>query len=174
MQTLIISDRRNRTIISVVILAAALALPFLIHLIPTNSGIPMGAYLLPMFYAPLVALLLYGIRIAFLTALLAPGVNLLITGSPDWYFGLVLTLELLCFTLATFWLIKKRVKWIAVPLGFLLAKTLSAALISIWGIFQVSSVDYFLSSVSTGIWGIFALLMIHLLVLRFWNKPMDN
>ena len=39
-------------------LAGAIALPFLAHLLPAIGNVPMGARLLPIFVAPLLALIL--------------------------------------------------------------------------------------------------------------------
>ncbi|MFC4870893.1 hypothetical protein [Negadavirga shengliensis] len=174
MQTLPISRKRYNILTLSLVLAASFALPFFIHLIPPHKGIPMGAYLLPMFYMPLIALFLYGVPMALLVALLAPGLNWMFAGNPDGAFAVVLTLELACFTLATHWLLGKGRGWFAAPLGYLTAKVVSAAVVGIWDIFEVSAVDFYLSSVSNGTWGILLLLMINVLFSSFRNKPADK
>lgn len=68
-----------RTIsLSAVAVAASVAIPFLVHLAPGGSSI--GATLLPIFWAPLLAILFFGPVPAVAAALLAPLLNHLITG----------------------------------------------------------------------------------------------
>ncbi|MFO7544814.1 MAG: hypothetical protein R6W77_04900 [Trueperaceae bacterium] len=80
-------------------LALALAVPFLVHLIPANGGPPYGARLLPIFYA-VVVLVFRGQAVpALATALVAPLLNRAVTGSPDGPMFATLTVELVVFAL---------------------------------------------------------------------------
>lgn len=88
-------------------LALALALPFVVHLIPANGGPPYGARLLPIFYA-VVVLVLRGQPVpALATALVAPLLNRAVTGSPTGPMFATLTVELVVFAV----LLTVAVRW---------------------------------------------------------------
>ena len=63
-------------------LAAGLALPVLVHLIPVEAGPPMGARLLPIFLAAVVAAMRMDPVSALSIAVFTPLLNRLLTGSP--------------------------------------------------------------------------------------------
>lgn len=63
-------------------LAAGLALPVLVHLIPVEAGPPMGARLLPIFLAAIVAAMRMDAVSALSIAVFTPLLNRLLTGSP--------------------------------------------------------------------------------------------
>ncbi|MDJ0834504.1 MAG: hypothetical protein QNJ69_13350 [Gammaproteobacteria bacterium] len=115
---------------TLIILAATMLLPVLFHLIPPVSDVPMGARLLPLFYAPLIAVLLFRPHVGLIAAALAPMLNYLLTGRPE--FGLVTLLsgELLTFSLIMLLALKLRLPaWLMVPVALLLAKTASFLLL---------------------------------------------
>ena len=73
-----LSTRRLQTLQiphTLIILAATMLLPVLFHLIPPVRDVPMGARLLPLFYAPLVAVLLFRPHVGLIAAALAPMLN---------------------------------------------------------------------------------------------------
>lgn len=55
---------------------AALLLPLLVHLLPSSGGVPLGARLLPIFYAPLLATVFFGPVTSLAAGALAPFANL--------------------------------------------------------------------------------------------------
>lgn len=63
-------------------LAAGLALPLLVHMIPVEGGPPMGARLLPIFLAATLAAMRLDAVSALSIALATPLLNRLVTGSP--------------------------------------------------------------------------------------------
>lgn len=77
--------------------AAALLLPLFFHLLPASDGPPLGARLLPIFYAPLLAAVFFHPAVALTAALSAPALNHLLTGRPTPDMAMFLTLELLLF-----------------------------------------------------------------------------
>jgi hypothetical protein len=89
---------RSLTLVTVG-LTAALALPFLIHLLPADGGPPQGARLLPIFYAALVLVLRGAPLPALAVATLAPLLNRALTGMPAGPMLPTLTIELGLFTL---------------------------------------------------------------------------
>ena len=80
-------------------LAAALALPYLVHLLPAGGGPPQGARLLPIFYAGLVLVLRGAPVPALAVAVLAPLLNRAVTGMPAGPMLPTLMIEVLLFTL---------------------------------------------------------------------------
>ncbi|WP_157972063.1 hypothetical protein [Pleomorphovibrio marinus] len=152
------------------LMVTALLLPFLIHLIPTQSGIPIGAYLLPMFYVPFLALVLYRFNAALIIALLAPLANFLLTGNPNWGFLAILTLEVVVFTLFAWKILNSRFGWFAAPMAIIGAKIVSTCLLWIVPLLETAPITYFVSSVSNGVTGIMILLLLNLAVIRFYKK----
>ncbi len=78
-------------------LAASAALPVLVHLLPAGASGPIGPRLLPIFFAPLIAVLMGRPGVALIVAALAPSTNHLLTGSPAPAMLATLTLQLLLF-----------------------------------------------------------------------------
>ena len=75
--------------------AASVAIPFAVHLVPGGSSI--GAAILPIFWAPLLAVVFFGPVPGVAAALVAPVLNHLITGMPPSFVLLPLTVELAIF-----------------------------------------------------------------------------
>ena len=65
-----------------VFLGLTLLAPWVVHMIPSWDDSPIGAKLLPIFYAPLIAALTGRGQVAVTVALLAPWVNHLLFGMP--------------------------------------------------------------------------------------------
>ncbi|WP_373524303.1 hypothetical protein [Aquiflexum sp.] len=152
------------------ILLAAVFFPFVIHLIPPINGFPIGAYLLPMFYIPFIALFWYNWKVALPIAILAPLLNFLVTGNPNWGFLAVLTLELTFFTgIAFLLLILKTFKWIAAPFGYIGSKVISSLLLLVIPILPAAPMDFFLGSLSRALPGIGILLLLNFLLLKYGN-----
>ncbi len=71
---------RAAWVVATVITASVFA-PWFVHLVPV-AGAPLGATLLPMFYAPLLAALVMRLPLAVLFAAVTPIVSRLLTGLP--------------------------------------------------------------------------------------------
>jgi membrane-associated HD superfamily phosphohydrolase len=150
------------------ILIVAVFFPFLIHMIPPYNGFPMGAYLLPMFYIPFIALFWYDWKVALPVAIFAPILNFLVTGNPQWAFLLVLTLELVFFTGIAFLLLKQNhLKWLAAPLGYVGAKVISSLLLLIVPLMPAAPLEFFFGSLSRALPGIGILLLLNFMMLKF-------
>jgi hypothetical protein len=152
------------------VLGVTLLIPFLVHLIPFSGSAPLGAHLLPFYYAPFVALFLFRWHVAFIAAVAAPIINFALTGMPEWSLVLLLSLELGLF-IGWVTLLKnnKILKWICAPLALVLAKAVSSALIGLFPI-ALGSMDYFAVSVSTALPGLALLLAINILVIKFYES----
>jgi hypothetical protein len=111
-------------------LALALALPFVVHLIPANGGPPYGARLLPIFYA-VVVLVFRGHTVpALVTAMAAPLLNRAVTGSPAGPMFETLTVELVVFAVVLVVAVRwwpRAARYLA-PVAYL-AATLAATLV---------------------------------------------
>ncbi len=109
------------------VLAISLLLPFLVHLLPSWDDSPLGAHLLPIFYAPLGALLLGRTGVALAAAFLAPWLNHLLTGHPLLAMAILLNAQLVLFILVGHWQLRARLPaWLIGPLGYALALVISA------------------------------------------------
>ncbi|PRY85454.1 hypothetical protein [Mongoliibacter ruber] len=155
---------------TVLILITAVIFPFVIHLIPPHNGFSIGAYILPMFYIPFIALFWYGWKIALPVAILAPIINFLISGNPQWGFLTILTLELILFTGIAFLLLRRETfKWIAAPFGYIGAKVISCLLLFVIPIMPAAPMEFFLGSLSRALPGLGILLLLNFLLLKYSN-----
>ena len=82
-----------------VFLGLTLLAPWVVHAIPSWDDSPIGAKLLPIFYAPLIAALTGRGQVAVGVALLAPWVNHLLFGMPPRPIAILLTIELVVFSI---------------------------------------------------------------------------
>lgn len=154
------------------LLLIASVLPWLIHLIPPHQGTPMGAILVPLFVVPLVALLWYPPTVALIVAAAGPVLSFLVTGLPQGPMLVLLTAELVIFTLVTGQLLRaSTLKWVAAPLAFLFAKTVSLIILTLLPFLsQVEPLTYFRTSLSVALPGILLLAVINGLGLRYQGR----
>lgn len=115
-----------------VLLTLSLLFPFLIHVLPVPGDARLGPRLLPMFYAPLLAVLVGRLPTALLVALLAPWLNRMLTGHPPAPMAAAMTVELTAFAIALRWLIARHGLrwWFAVP-AFVASKLTMTALVAL-------------------------------------------
>jgi len=105
------------------VLSAMFFLPVIFHAIPVSSNLPIGAVWLPIFYAPLIAILCFKPHVALFAALSSPIINMLLTGRPSFDVAQTLSYELAIFVLVTNWLsgLKKKF-WLAGTIAYLFSK----------------------------------------------------
>ena len=145
---------------TVVVLLATLLLPLLVHQLPLAGNVPVGARLLPMFYAPFVAAVFFHPRVGMIAGLLAPVINHLLTTFPAWPIVGVLSTELVCFAFfAAILLHLPVVQWLAAPLSYLAAKVVSGTLLALFPgwLPDQKPVDFALTSIRNGWPGILVL-----------------
>ena len=165
----VLVDARN----AAVILIASCLLPFLIHLVPVESAVPAGVRLLPVFYAPLVGIVLFRSRSALVGGVMAPWVNFLITGRPLPDMALMLTVDMILFVgIAT--LVRHYAKgfWAMAPVSYIIAKFLSSLTIIPGNNFTgaSSSMEFFFLSVVFAVPGLVMLLIINWILYRRVEK----
>jgi uncharacterized membrane protein len=156
-----------------VLLALAWLIPFLVHLVPWAGERPLGAYLLPLFWATFIAVYFYGATAGLLTGLFAPAVNLLVTGLPAWKFFGTMTLEVGVFVLFTTWTVRQAPRfWLVAPLGYFAAKTLTALLVTTQTVVgRPDAAGYFFTHlVVGGAAGLVVLTLINFALAKFYPK----
>lgn len=141
-------------------------LPLFMHLITPVYTVPLGARLLPIFYAPFIAAFLYRYHVAVIAALCAPFLNYLITGHPLPQMVLILTIELVLFVCMVFLFRNNRslLRYLIAPAGWVAAVGVTALIL---GIGSTQSGDFFTQVLSTGWPGLLVLLIINLVVVRY-------
>ena len=156
---------------TVLLLGGSILLQFIIHLVPSYNNVPVGAILLPMFYAPLIAAVFFKPHVAVLTGILTPLLNYALTGFPVPANGAVLTVELLVFALAASFLLRKNnSKNVSALLALLCAKAAS------WMIFVsipfagVFTSGFFIQSFITAVPGIFVLSLLNIFLVHSKEK----
>lgn len=155
------------------LLALAWLIPFLVHLAPWAGARPLGAYLLPVFWATFIAVYFFGATAGLLTGLFTPALNLLLTGLPAWKSFGVISLELVVFVLATTWMVRRAPRaWLWAPLGYFAAKTVAALLLAAPANFgSVEATTHFFSHlVAGGAVGLVVLALINAALVKFYPK----
>ncbi|MGK9477677.1 hypothetical protein [Melioribacter sp. OK-6-Me] len=149
------------------IFVLAVILPIVFHLLPDINGIPLGKYVLPVYYAPLIAVLYFRFHVAFAASLLAPVTNYLITGKPAFEIVQLITLELVIFVTAAY-LLKhvSRFKYVIAPLSYFISVMFVYffAFLNISGL-QLSN-GYLFNSFSTAIPGIVMLTILNIILIK--------
>lgn len=141
--------------------------PFLIHLIPFSGIVPLGARLLPIFYAPLLAAWLFNPVVAIASSLLMPFINNSFTGMPTFNMAVMLSLELGVFSLVlTIYKNCYPRLPILAPFAVIAGKAVSALLLFFIPLVSLSPWAYFTSSVTNAIPGLLILLALNLTLMR--------
>ena len=155
-----------------VLLALAWLIPFLVHLVPWAGERPLGAYLLPVFWATFIAVYFYGLTAGLFTGLFAPAVNLLVTGLPAWRFFGTMGLELVVFVLVTTWAVRQSPRfWLWAPLGYFVAKTVAVLLLTAPAVVDPGAVGYFFTHLAVGgAAGLVVLALINGALVKFYPK----
>jgi hypothetical protein len=112
-------------------LALSAVLPVLVHMLPVTGGMPAGARLLPIFFAPLIAALLGRPAAALTAALLAPALNHLLTGMPAAATLPGLMMQLVLFTGLAVLLARRPLLTLLAPAAYLLAYYLAPVLLTL-------------------------------------------
>lgn len=154
-----------------ILLALSVLFPFLMHLLPVPETSRLGARLLPMFYAPLLAALWGRRETGWLVALLAPWLNWALTGHPAPLGAVIMMIQLLVFVLIVPLVLKAAfVRWLVAVPAYLagMATSLLAALLVPVLIGGRPPLTWAVQSVIFGLPGVGALVLITCLVLRFY------
>ncbi|HVO75432.1 MAG TPA: hypothetical protein VMT35_15490 [Ignavibacteriaceae bacterium] len=158
---------------TIFLLSGAVLIPLLIHLLPAIDGRPAGAYLLPIFYAPLIAVLFFRFHTAVITALFSPVINYFITGNPNFQLIQVMMVQLGLFVTILYFISKiDKLRLVSAPVSYILTLAalfiiLSAATSLLPGI---NALKFTINSILTGIPGIIILATVNLAAVKFFGK----
>lgn len=160
-----------------VLLAVAWLIPFMVHLLPWSGDRPLGAHLLPMFWAAFAAVYLFGLRTGLIVGLFTPVINLLVTGLPVARWQLVLVFELIIFALVTWRMVRKTPRlWLVAPMGYVAAKAASTLVQLVAAPFGDIGEPgtFWIESLRNGLPGLAVLLVVNAALVRMYPKQRDE
>jgi hypothetical protein len=153
-----------------VLLCLSVMFPFLIHVLPVPATARLGPRLLPMFYAPLLAVLWGRVPTAFIIALLAPWLNWALTSYPAPLGAAMMVVELLGFVTALRALVARvgMRGFLALP-SYLAAMALATVVAAIFPLLTDGrpALTWAAQSVAAGIPGMAILFLINALAIRY-------
>lgn len=153
-----------------ILLTLSVLFPFLIHVLPVPETARLGARLLPMFYAPLLAALWGRRQTAWLVAFAAPWLNWILTGHPAPVGAVAMEIQLLVFVVVVPLLLPGPVvRWLAAVPAYLAAMgaALLVAVIFPSLIGGRPPVAWVINSVGQSLPGVAVLVLINALALRY-------
>lgn len=154
-----------------ILLTLSVLFPFLMHLLPVPETSRLGARLLPMFYAPLLAALWGRRETGWLVAALAPWLNWALTGHPAPVGAVVMMIQLLVFVLVVPLLLNTAmVRWLVAVPAYLagMGMAMLAAFVIPALIGGRAPVTWLAQSVVMSLPGVALLVLITCAVLRFY------
>lgn len=141
--------------------------PLVVHLIPVSGPVPLGAQLLPIFYALLLADWLFNPIVGIASGLLMPFINNAFIGMPTLEVAVMMSIELSVFSII---LLAFKKSWsrlpVLAPLAVIAGKTVSALLLFIFPLIQISPWAYLTSSLINAIPGLLILTALNLALIR--------
>jgi hypothetical protein len=155
------NDYLQQTIRTAIVITAMVMLPVLVHLVPFSGSAPLGAYLLPMFIAPLVGAYYISPVGLMVAALAAPLLNHVLTGMPSQPTMYLLMGELAIFSLLLSWSVKRDWRFFGISaLAFFAAKCLIyvPSTVLLGGEISLSQFGNFLSGLLVALPGMLILL----------------
>ncbi len=152
---------------TVMILAATMVLPVLVHLLPNFNGQLAGAVLLPIFLAPMFAAFMYKKHVAIFAGIFAPLFNYLIMGRPAPEMVITLGFEIVLFAVLLSWLKNiKGIQHIAAPFSYLISSFAVVLGLSLFST-QANPVAFWITSTAIAVPGILLMAVANLALLRF-------
>lgn len=161
---------------TLVLMAVAWLVPFLVHLMPWAGPRPLGVHLLPAFWTAFVAVYLYGAGVGVLVALVAPVVNTITTGLPVSDRVLAMSVELIVYVALAATAVRR---WpslrLLAPLAWLPAYALTLAVQ--WAVptfgYARSPFEHFVGTLAN-VWpGLLVLLVVNAALVRLLPKDAD-
>lgn len=168
MESVLTTARRVQLPAIALTIGAAILLPLLVHLIPSDPGAPpLGARLLPIFIAPLVAILLGYPIVGLVASLIMPSLNHLLTGRPAAAIVTSMTIELVVFSLIVslvWWkLPRSPLRYVIAPLAYIVARLVAMLVQAITQPIP-APLEAFTTSLTFALPGVVVLLLVNLVV----------
>lgn len=152
-----------------ILLSLSVMFPFMIHLVPVPENAQLGPRLLPMFYAPLLAVLLGRTQSALTVGLLAPWLNWALTSHPSPPSAIVMTVQLLVFVWAMRLLLARAgPRWFLAAPAYFFAMAVAMLVTAFFPdlIRGQPALAWAMQSVTIGLPGVAILVLINWLALR--------
>lgn len=150
------------------VLVAMVFLPFLVHLLPAQAGVPMGARLLPMFLAPFLAVVLFDMRTALVAALFAPILNHLVVGQPTGGMIILLTIEAVVFCVVAVAMYRNRPNSVfTAPLSYFVAVLAATLTLVVWSLLPAPPLQFLTNTLTNAVPGLALLLILNVVLVRF-------
>jgi membrane-associated HD superfamily phosphohydrolase len=167
MYSALVAQKRNILVqapAALITMALMIVLPMLVHLLPAVGKTPLGAFLLPIFYAPLAAIFLFHPLVSIFAGLVVPYLNYVLTGQPALPVAASLSVELLLFSISMLFFNRRKISnsWV-VPAAFGIAKLGSGLVAVLIGGFSLSA---WFSGVFYGLPGLLVLVLMHAWLVR--------
>jgi hypothetical protein len=161
------SDARLQVPAAIVTVAVMIALPALVHLLPPVNGISWGLRLLPLFYGPFLAALLFHPAVSIIAGFVTPLLNYGLTGSPPYEIAVVLSFELVVFSAIVLIVERRRPKFpLVAPIALILAKAISSIALLVTT-FSIGGWSYFSNSLQVSWPALIVLAVLNLLTVRY-------
>jgi len=158
--------RNLQVVETILLLAASILFQFLIHLIP-NSGTPVGAFLLAMFFAPLIAVIFFKPHTAFIVAIFSPILNYLISGSPLAEILPLITIKLVLFVSCLYLFFNvKSIKKISALFAIIISLSISPFIVTLFSKYSANV----LNTLTIAIPGILLLTLANYFLVRYQEK----
>jgi hypothetical protein len=156
-----------------VLVVVAWLVPFLVHLIPWSGVRPLGVYVLPVFWTTFLAVYFYGALPGLAIGLVAPLVNIALTGLPALRMTGNMGMEVAFFVGAAALLAGRwPAFWLTAPLAWVAAKALAITVQFLVPAFEYSGQpwQHLLRSTQNGLAGLAVLTVINVLLVVFYPK----
>lgn len=165
-----LNKKRVKPTVYLVYLLFTIAPTLLVYLLPITKSIPLDRILLPAFFAPLIALLLYKPRVAYVSAILGAAVIVLLAGNMSLNTGIILFYELPLFVFLAHQLYKNEIlRWICAPLSMFGVKLITFVVMLIippLAPIYFTANSFLVDGLSNGVLGITLLMGVNVLVLK--------
>ncbi len=147
-------------------------LPALVHQIPFSQPTPLGAYLLPIFFVSLFAAWFFDPWVSVVASLLQPLLNHITIGMPTFNVAILLSLELVLFSLMVIKFREyKGLRSFVAPFAVVVAKLGSMILVAaVPSLAKTHFFVFFAHSVKVALPGIFLLWLFNLVLVRFIHE----
>ena len=158
-------------------LALTMSLPLFIHLIPCGGSVPLGARLLPIFYAPFIAVFFFKPHVGMISGLLAPWANLLLTGRPDPVTALALSCELALFAVFSKMIMAASGRLpIAAPAAYIASVFITGAVLGLFPSFSagVPGTEAFVRAIAISWPGILMLLLVNMAAVLYKHRKNED